>query len=552
MAKSMNLNAAAGLGGMLKDGHKVFEGVHGAVLRNIEAAKALALMVQTSMGPNGMNKLVINHLEKIFVTSDSATIMRELEVAHPAAKILVMAGESQESEFGDNTNFVLSFAGELLKQAEELLINGLHTAEIVLGYERAHKKLLEILPELVVRTVADVRERQDLVMALKPIIGTKQYGYETLLSNLVAEAALATMPPDRSRKASLNMDHVRIAKLRGGDVSNSTVVKGMIMVRDSEGIVKRATNAKVIVFGCGIEAGSMEAKGTVLLKNAEDLMNYNKSEEKKMEEQIASIAASGATVVVANGSVSEMALHFLDKFNLMVLKTPSKFELRRICGALGATAVVRLGACSPEEMGFCSLIEVKEIGSRKVTVFSQELDEDTSVTTIAVRASTEHVMNDVERAIDDGVNAVRTFCTDGRLLPGAGAVELELSRRLKAFADEVLGIDQYAIRKFAEALLVIPRTLVENSGVDITSMMHTLNASHSGSGEKCGPTMGYDIEENCPVDAAAADILDGYACKVNAIRHAVDAAVTVLRVDQIVMSKPAGGPKPPKQGAPDA
>ena len=552
MAKSMNLNAAAGLGGMLKEGHKVYEGVAGAVLRNIEAAKALAVMVQTSMGPNGMNKLVINHLEKIFVTSDSATIMRELEVAHPAAKILVMAGESQEAEFGDNTNFVIAFAGELLKQAEELLKNGLHTAEIVLGYERAHKKLLEILPSLVVKSVQDIRDKEDLVYALKPIIGTKQYGYEDLLSNLVAEAALTTLPPDKSRKPRLNMDHIRIAKLRGGDIRNSSVIKGMVMVRDAEGIVKRAENAKVIVFGCGIEAGATEAKGTVLLKSADDLLNYNKSEEKKMEEQIASIAACGANVVIAQGSISEMALHFLDKFNLMVMKTHSKFELRRLCGALGATAVIRLGACSPEEMGFCSLVEVKEIGSRKVTVFSQELDEDTSVTTIAVRASTEHVMNDVERAIDDGVNSVRTLCSDGRLLPGAGAVELELSRRLKDYADEVLGVDQYAIRKFAEALLVIPRTLVENSGVDITSMMHTLNTSHSGSGDNCGPTMGYDVDENCPFDASASGIVDGYACKVNAIRHAVDAAVTVLRVDQIVMSKPAGGPKPPKPGPPDA
>jgi T-complex protein 1 subunit theta len=521
------------------------------VLRNIEAAKALSLMVQTSMGPNGMNKLVINHLEKIFVTSDSATIMRELEVAHPAAKILVMAGEAQEAEFGDNTNFVLSFSGELLKQAEELLVNGLHTAEIVLGYERAHKKMLELLPDMVVRTINDVRDTNELAMGLKPIIGTKQYGFESFLAGLVTEAALATMTKDRALKPRLNMDFVRIAKLRGGDVRNSTVVKGMILVRDAEGVVKRAKDAKVIVFGCGIEAGSMEAKGTVLLKSAEDLLNYNKSEEKKMEEQIAAIAACGATVVVANGSVSEMAMHFLDKFKLMVLKTPSKFELRRICGALGATAVVRLGAASPEEMGFCSLIEVKEIGSRKVTVFSQELDEDTSVTTIALRASTEHVMNDIERAIDDGINSIRTFCTDGRLLPGAGAVELELSRRLYQYADEVLGIDQYAIRKFAEALLVIPRTLVENSGVDITSMMNTLNASHSGNGENCGPNMGYDIEENCPIDSSKVEIFDGYACKVNAMRHAIDAAVTVLRVDQIVMSKPAGGPKPPSQGQPN-
>jgi T-complex protein 1 subunit theta len=160
-----------------------------------------------------------------------------------------------------------------------------------------------------------------------------------------------------------------------------------------------------------------EAKGTVLLKNAEELLNYNRSEEKKMEETIESIASSGVKVVIAHGSISEMAQHFLDKFGLMTIKIQSKFDLRRICGALGATAVIRLGPCSPEEMGECSLVEVKEVAGRKVTVFNQLLDEDTTVSTIIVRASTENVLNDVERALDDGINSVKSLCSDPRLLP---------------------------------------------------------------------------------------------------------------------------------------
>lgn len=325
----------------------------------------------------------------------------------------------------------------------------------------------------------------------------------------------------------------------------STVLKGMVFVRDTEGQIKRAENAKIIVFGCGIEASSTEAKGTVLLKNADELLNYNKSEERKMEEIIESIAASGVKVVIANGSVSEMALHFCDKFNLMVIKCQSKFDLRRICGAVGATASVRLGPVTPEEMGECSLIEVREIGGRKVVVFNQVLDEDTSVATIMVRASTENVMNDVERALDDGIQSFKTLCVDGRLLAGAGAVELELTKRLKVFADEDKGLDQYAIRKFAEAFEVVPRTLSENSGCDPTALMHALHASHV-SGENSA-NMGFDVEECVAIDAVKANIYDLYATKVNALRLAVDAAITVLRVDQIVMSKPAGGPKPRKQ-----
>ena len=250
---------------------------------------------------------------------------------------------------------VISLAGELLKQAEELLLNGLHTAEIVLGYERAYRKVLEILPTLTIKTISDVRDKADLLLALRSVMSTKQYGFEDLLAERVAEAALTTMSADRSVRPRLNVDNVRISKLRGGDVSQTSVVKGMVILRDAEGIIKRVENAKVVVFGTGIEASSAEAKGTVLIKNADELMSYNKGEERMMEQIVESIAASGVKVVICNGSISEMAMHFLDKFNLMVLKIQSRFELRRICGALGATAVVKLGPCTPEEMGTCSL-----------------------------------------------------------------------------------------------------------------------------------------------------------------------------------------------------
>ncbi len=482
MAKSMGYNQAAGIGGMLKSGHQSFQGTQGAVIRNIEAAKGIASMVQTSLGPFGMNKLVVNHLEKIIVTSDCAAIVNELEVQHPAAKMLVLAAEMQQAEFGDNTNFVISFAGELLKLAEDLLKQGLHVAEIVSGYQRAYEKTKQILPSLVCKTVDNVLDKTQLQAAIKAVMATKQcFGSEDHLAKLVVEACLTTLPPsafsnsNKDIHARLNLDSVRIAKLRGSSIDQSNVIKGMVVLRDAEGIVKRARDAKVVVFGCGIEASATEAKGTVLLRNADELMNYNKSEEKKMEELIESIANSGAKVVISHGSISEMAQHYLDKFNLMVIKIQSKFELKRICNTLGCSAVVRLGAPTKDELGEVSLVEVREVGSRKVTIFQQEHAEDTQIATVVVRASTENVINDVERALDDGIHAVQALLGDARLLPGAGAVELELSKQLKVYAAEsalVQGsLDQYAIRKFADAFDVIPRTLAENCGCDPSSSM---------------------------------------------------------------------------------
>eukprot|EP01006_Ploeotia_vitrea_P018100 TRINITY_DN49365_c0_g1_i1.p1 TRINITY_DN49365_c0_g1~~TRINITY_DN49365_c0_g1_i1.p1 ORF type:complete len:559 (-),score=47.95 TRINITY_DN49365_c0_g1_i1:119-1795(-) len=553
MAKSMNYNQAAGLGGMLKDGHKSFSGIGGAVLKNIEAAKGIASMVNTSLGPNGMNKLVVNHLEKIIVTSDCAAIVRELEVQHPAAKMLVLAAEMQQNEYGDNTNLVISFAGELLKLAEDLLKQGLHVAEIVAGYQRAFEKTKELLPTFVCKTVDNVLDKKQLQDAIKSVLTTKQcFGNEELLSNLVVSACLTTLSPSvlaGKGKPKLNLDSVRLAKLRGGSLNQSDVIKGMVILRDTEGIVKYVKDAKVAVFNCGIEAASSEAKGTVLLKNANELLNYNKSEERKMEELIESISNSGVNVVISHGSVSEMALHFLDKFNIMVIKIQSKFELRRICGTLGTSAVMRLGPVSKEEIGECSLIEVREISSRKVTVFEQKQDEDTSIATIVVRASTEHLINDVERSIDDGIHAVEALFSDARLLPGAGAVELELSKRLKIYATETAtaegSLDQYAIRKFAEAFDVIPRTIAENSGCDPSSIMHELHLSHIPDNTT---NIGFDINTNKPCNVTENGIYDIFTTKMNALRLATDAAITVLRVDQIVMSKPAGGPKAPQQG----
>jgi len=542
MAKSMNLNQAAGLQGMLKDGHKSFQGLHGAVMRNIEAGQAIAEMVHTSLGPNGMNKLVVNHLEKIIVTSDCATIMKELEVQHPAAKMLVLAAEMQQTEYGDNTNFCLSFAGELLRLTGDLLKNGLHTAEIVSGYQRAYDKVLEILPSLIVKNVDDIRDDEKVVEGIKNVLGTKQYDYASILSKLVVDASKITYSAGK-KKPILNCESVRIAKLRGGNIEQSTVVKGLVCLRDTEGVVKRVEDAKIAVFGCGIEAATFEAKGTILLKNAEELLNYNKSEEKRMEELIAAISACGVNFVICNGAISEMAQHFLDKFNIMSLKILSKFELRRICAATGATAAIRLGPLTPEEIGECSLVEVKDIASRKVTVFNQKLDEDTSVATIVVRAATESFMNEIERALDDGIHSVEGLCKDGRLLAGAGAIELELSKQLREYADEVKGLDQYAIRKFAEAFDVIPRTLVENSGGDPTSVMHALHDAHKAPNSQ---NMGFDFIDVKAADAVTMGVYDVYITKLNALRLAVDAALTVLRVDQIVMSKPAGGPKKPQ------
>jgi T-complex protein 1 subunit theta len=266
---------------MLKEGARHYAGLEEAILRNIEACVQVSKITRTSLGPMGMNKIVVTHLDKVYITSDAATLMEEMEVHHPAAKMLAMAAKTQESEVGDGTNFVLTFAGELMQQAENLLKIGLHPSEILTGYEKAYKKFLEVMPNYVVHTVTDPRNKAEVVPILENVIATKLYGYESFLAPMVFEACRYAMPEKNVK--SFDVENVRVAKIMGPSINESTVVRGLVILRGSETSITSVKDAKVAVFNCPIESTQGETKGTVLLKNADDLINYTKTEEKHME-----------------------------------------------------------------------------------------------------------------------------------------------------------------------------------------------------------------------------------------------------------------------------
>lgn len=522
---------------MLKDGYKHLSGLEEAVIKNIEACKALSQITRTSLGPHGMNKMVINHLERLFVTSDAATILNELEVQHPAAKLVALAAKSQQEELGDGTNLVVSLAGELMSHADELIREGLHPSEIIEGYVKASEKVLQLLPTLVLpgSEKIDVMNETEVATALKASIASKQYGYEDLLAPLVAKACIEVCPPNPN---NFNVDNVRVCKVTGGGIHNSTVVNGLVIKRDTEGTVKAATDAKVAVYADAVDTLSTETKGTVLIESAEQLETYSKSEEDKMEAYIKGIADAGAKVVVSGGSFGEMALHFIERYGLMAVKIVSKFELRRFCRATGAVGLVKAVPPSADELGYIKDIRVEEYGDTIVTVIRQD-EKVSKIATLLLRASTDNMLDNIERALDDGVNSYKILTRDPRRLPAGGATELELARLLSDFGKKETGLDQYAVKKFATALEIVPRILCENAGMNPEQILPQLYAAHaSGSA-----TTGVDIEENEVKDLTPDGYCDLYDVKYWAIKLCVEAVVTVLRVDQIIMAKQAGGPK---------
>ncbi|XP_064413210.1 T-complex protein 1 subunit theta isoform X2 [Latimeria chalumnae] len=536
---ALHVPKAPGFAQMLKDGAKHYSGLEEAVFRNIQACKELAQTTRTAYGPNGMNKMVINQLEKLFVTNDAATILRELEVQHPAAKMIVMASHMQEQEVGDGTNFVLVFAGALLDLAEELLRMGLSVSEVIEGYEKACRKTLEILPDLVCSSAKNLHDVEEVASLLRTAVMSKQYGNEDFLSKLIAEACVSIFP----ESGHFSVDNVRVCKILGSGITASTMLHGMVFKKETEGDVTSVKDAKIAVYSCPFDSMATETKGTVLIKNAEELMNFSKGEENLLEIQVKSIADTGANLIVTGGKVADMALHYANKYQLMVVRLNSKWDLRRLCKTVGAVALPRLTPPAPEELGHCDSVRLSEVGDTQVVVFKHE-KEDGAISTIVVRGSTDNLMDDVERAVDDGVNTFKVLSRDKRLVPGGGATEIDLAKQITSYGETCPGLEQYAIKKFAEAFESVPRALAENSGVKTNEVISKMYAVH----QEGNRNIGFDIEgEGAAVkDMLEAGILDSYLVKHWGIKLATNAAVTVLRVDQIIMAKPAGGPRAPK------
>jgi len=540
---------SGGIQSLLKEGGRHFAGMDEALLKNIDAAKQIGTMTKSSFGPYGLNKLIVNHLDKHFVTRDAAVILEEMEVVHPAAKLVVMAAKSQEQECGDGTNLVTIFAGELLSNAEELLKQGIHASDVVRGYEIAIDGIVKELEHQSCFSIKDARNREELEKVLRPVLGTKQYGQEDFLAQLVSEACVSIMPAEKI--SPFNPENVRVACMTGSGVfTNSHVVNGVVSPRDTMGNENKKLKAKVAVYSIGIENAGPETSGTVLLKNANELLSFTKGEESRMEEFVKSLVEAGIDAIVTGGSIQDIALHYLNKYKILVIKCTSKFELRRLCDTLGAVLVNRMGPPLPEETGYAESIEVQEISNHKVTVVKAK---DTQVATIVLRGATQNMLAEVERSIVDAVNVVRCLCNKNQLnfCAGGGATELELSAAIHKLGDSYTGLEQYAIHKVAEALEIVPKTLAKNSGLDPDETLAALNAAHLSKGQKYA-CVNVDAEgraKDSVVDAFQKGIFDHLSSKVWAYRLAMDAVMTVLRIQHIIVSKQAGGPKGPKGGS---
>ncbi|XP_078525785.1 T-complex protein 1 subunit theta-like isoform X1 [Lissotriton helveticus] len=522
---------------MLRAGTKYFTGLYETLFSNISACKALVRCLRGCYGPRGSNKLVVNHFGKIFLTSDAATILKELEIENPAAKLLRTASESQEQEVGDGTNFVVLLAGGLLENAEGLLKLGLPVSDVTAGYEMASKEVLKILKSVCCSSVEDIRDVVQTARVLQTVIASKLTGYEEFLSKLVAESCISVLTPE----GQFNADNVRVCKIIGASILHSSLLEGMVFKRTAEGLVTSVMDANVAIYSCGFGMMNTETTGTVLLESAADLISFGSCQEDLIAARVLSISNTGVNVIVVAGKVEDLGLYYADKYKLMVVKMTSRNDMRHLAKATGATILMTLIPPLDKDIGHCDQVYLDEIGDVQVVIFKKQ-KRCSSVATIILRGSTEELLSNVEQGVTNAVKVYKVLTMDPTLVPGAGATEIELCVKLRVLGITHPGTEHYGILEFVHALESLPRALAENAGLNVNEAMASLKAVH----QLQAPNVGLNLVGDGPdtVDAAKAGILDPFLVKHWGIKLATNVAVTLLGISHIVMAKKSGGPKP--------
>ncbi|MGZ0747913.1 thermosome subunit alpha [Haloparvum sp. AD34] len=491
---------------------------------NITAGKAVAESVRTTLGPKGMDKMLVDSTGSVVVTNDGVTILKEMDIDHPAANMIVEVSETQEDEVGDGTTSAVVEAGELLDQAEELIDQDIHATTLAQGYRQASEKAQEILEEEAIDVSEDDRETL-IQIAATAMTGKGAESAKDELAELVVDAVVAVAEDD-----SIDTDNVSVEKVVGGSIDESELVEGVIVDKErvDENMPFAVEDADVALFDGAIEVKETEIDAEVNVTDPDQLQNFLDQEEEQLREMVDQLEAVGADVVFVDGGIDDMAQHYLAQEGILAVRRTSSGDLDQLARATGGRVVGNLDDIEADDLGFAGSVAQKDIGGDE-RIFVEDVEDAKSVTLI-VRGGTEHVVDEVERAIDDSLGVVRTTLLDGKVLPGGGAPETELAIQLREFADSVGGREQLAVEAFADALEVIPRTLAENAGLDPIDSLVDLRSRHA-SGEFGA---GLDAYTGEVIDMEEEGVVEPLRVKTQAIESATEAATMILRIDDVI------------------
>ncbi|AKG92463.1 thermosome subunit [Geoglobus ahangari] len=498
---------------------------------NILAARVIAEAVRSTLGPKGMDKMLVDSLGDVVITNDGVTILKEIDVEHPAAKMVVEIAKTQENEVGDGTTTAVVIAGELLKRAEELLDNEIHPTVIANGYRLAAEKAMEILREIAIDVSKEDEE------TLKKIASTAMTGKGAevaidKLSEIVVKAVKA-VAEESNGKIEVDTDNIKIEKRTGASVEETELIEGIVLDKEvvHPGMPKKVKNAKILVFNGALEVKETETDAKINITDPEMLQKFIEQEEKMIKDMVDKIAEAGANVVFCQKGIDDLAQYYLAKAGILAVRRVKKSDIEKIAKACGAKILTDLRDISSEDLGEAELVEEKKIGDEKM-VFVTGCKNPKAVT-ILVRGGTEHIVDEIARGIEDALKVVAVALEDGKVVAGAGAPEIELSLRLKEWAPSLGGREQLAAEAFAAALEIIPKTLAENAGLDPIDVLVDLKAEH----EKGNKYAGVDVETGKVVDMKEAGVLEPLRIKTQAIESATEVAVMLLRIDDVIAAK---------------
>ena len=501
---------------------------------NIMAARVIAEAIRSTLGPRGMDKMLVDSLGDITITNDGAAILDEIDVEHPAAKMMVEVAKTQDDMVGDGTTTSVVLAGELLKKAEELLDQNIHPTIIVSGYRKAAKKAMEVLEKIGV--TVDLDDKETLKKVAITSMGSKAVGTAREHLAEIAIDAVKQIAEKRGDRWVADVDNVQIIKKEGKSLHDTELVRGVILDKEvvHSGMPKRVENAKIALLNCPLEVEKTEFSAEIRIRDPSQMKAFLDQETSMLKEMVEKIKKVGANVLICQKGIDDMAQHFLAKEGILAVRRAKESDMEKLSRATGGRIVTNIEDLKSEDLGFAELVEERKIGDDKM-VFIEGCKDPKSVS-VLIRAGLERMVDEAERAMHDALSVVADVFEKNKIVVGGGAVEAEVAKELRKYAVQVGGREQLAIEAFAEAVETIPKTLAENAGLEQIDIMVELRSAH----EKAdGHLMGVDVFEGKVANLWDKGVIEPLSVKEQAMKSAAEAAAMILRIDDVIAaSKP--------------
>ena len=513
---------------------------------NIMAAKIIAETVKTSLGPLGMDKMLVSSFGDVAITNDGATIMKELDVQHPAAKMLVEVAKTQDNEVGDGTTTAVVLAGELLNKAENLLNQNIHPTVIIDGFKKASDKAQEVLEKIAIPV--DIDDEKRLIEVATTSIETKGIEVAKEHFSKLTVKAVKQVAEEKDGKIKADIDLIKVLKKHGKSLDETELVKGMVLDKEvaHPQMPKIVENAKIALLNAKLEIEKAEFDAKINIESPDQMKLFLDEEERMLKEMVDQIVKSGANVVFCEKGIDDVVLHFLAKNGILAVKSLSSGDMEKMAMATGGKIMASSKDLTAGVLGKAKIVEEVKIGDDKL-IYVRECKNPKAVT-VVIRGGTSHVIDEAERSLHDALCVVRNTIEDGKIVAGGGAPEAEVARQLRDYAVKVGGREQLAIEVFADAIEAIPLTLAENAGLDPIDIMVALRAKHEN-GDSA--TYGVDVFSGKIKDMLEMKVVEPLRVKQQVVKSATEAANMILKIDDLIASKGGGkGPPRPPGGMP--